>query len=232
MNTTHKTNPLLEIALTLLIPSLILMKLSAPEQLGTTNALILALAFPLGWGIFDWIRNRKINFFAALGLVSVLLTGGIGLLELDTQWLAVKEAAIPAILGIVVIGSTYTKYPLIRTVLFNQRLLHVEKIQEQLAIRGTQREFDKRLQTANWLFGGTFAFSATMNYFLATYIVTSPSGTAAFNEELGQLTLVSYPMIAIPSMLMMLAVLYFLVRSIRSLAGLKLTEVMHGMEEE
>ncbi|HRJ53884.1 MAG TPA: VC0807 family protein [Candidatus Thiothrix moscowensis] len=230
MNTTPKSNPLLEIALTLVIPSLILMKLSTPEQLGTTNALILALSFPLGWGIFDWIRNRKINLFAALGLVSVLLTGGIGLLELDTQWLAVKEAAIPAILGIAVIGSTYTKYPLIRTVLFNQRLLHVEKIQEQLAIRGTQREFDQRLQTANWLFGGTFAFSATMNYFLATYIVTSPSGTAAFNEELGQLTLMSYPMIAIPSMLMMLAVFYYLARSIRSLAGLTLTEVMHGAE--
>lgn len=230
MNNTQKSNPLLEIALTLVIPSLILMKLSAPEQLGTTNALLLALAFPLGWGVFDWIRNRKINLFAALGLVSVLLTGGIGLLELDTQWLAVKEAAIPAILGLAVIGSTYTKYPLIRTVLFNQRLLHVEKIQEQLAIRGTQREFDQRLQTANWLFGGTFAFSATMNYFLATYIVTSPSGTAAFNEELGQLTLMSYPMIAIPSMLMMLAVFYFLARSIRSLAGLTLTEVMHGAE--
>ncbi len=230
MNTTPKSNPLLEIALTLVIPSLILMKLSTPEQLGATNALILALSFPLGWGIFDWIRNRKINLFAALGLVSVLLTGGIGLLELDTQWLAVMEAAIPAILGIAVIGSTYTKYPLIRTVLFNQRLLHVEKIQEQLAIRGTQREFDQRLQTANWLFGGTFAFSATMNYFLATYIVTSPSGTAAFNEELGQLTLMSYPMIAIPSMLMMLAVFYYLARSIRSLAGLTLTEVMHGAE--
>lgn len=230
MNTTHTSNPLLEIALTLVIPALILMKLSAPEQLGTTNALILALSFPLGWGIFDWIRNRKINLFAALGLVSVLLTGGIGVLELDTQWLAIKEAAIPAILGLAVIGSTYTKYPLIRTVLFNQRLMHIEKIQEQLAMRGTQPEFDKRLQIANWLFGGTFAFSATMNYFLATYLVTSPSGTAAFNEELGQLTLMSYPMIAIPSMLMMLAVLYYLARSIRSLAGLTLTEVMHGAE--
>ncbi len=35
-----------------------------------------------------------------LGLISVLLTGGIGLLELDPQWLAIKEAAIPGIIGI------------------------------------------------------------------------------------------------------------------------------------
>ncbi len=42
-----------------------------------------------------------------LGIVSVLLTGGIGVLELDTQWLAVKEALIPGIIGVVVLGSTY-----------------------------------------------------------------------------------------------------------------------------
>jgi hypothetical protein len=65
-----------------------------------------------------------------------------------------------------------------------------------------------------------------MNYLLATWIVTSPSGTTAFNEELGQLTLLSYPMIALPSMLIMLGVLYYLVRSIRQLAGLQLTEAL------
>lgn len=228
MHSTPKNNPLLEIALTLLIPSLILMKLSDPESLGATRALLLALAFPLGWGVFDWLRQRKINLFAALGLLSVLLTGGIGVLELDTQWLAVKEAAIPAILGLVVIGSTYTRYPLIRTLLFNDKLMQVEKIQQHLQARGTTTAFEQRLQRANWLFGGTFAFSATMNYFLATYVVTSPSGTAAFNAELGQLTLLSYPMIAIPSMLMMLAILYYLARSIRHLTGLTLTEVLQG----
>lgn len=228
MPSTQKNNPLLELALTLLIPSLILMKLSDPAQLGATPALLLALAFPLGWGVFDWLRNRQINVFAALGLVSVLLTGGIGVLQLDTQWLAVKEAAIPAILGLAVIGSNYTRYPLIRTLLFNDKLMQMEKIQQHLQARGTTTELEKRLQRANWLFGGTFAFSAIMNYFLASYVVTSPSGTAAFNAELGQLTLLSYPVIAIPSTLMMLAILYYLARSIRHLTGLTLSEVLQG----
>ena len=52
----------------------------------------------------------------------------------------------------------------------------------------------------------------------------SPAGSPAFNEELGRLTLLSYPIIAIPSMLMMMAVLYYLARTIRMLAGLKFTE--------
>jgi hypothetical protein len=59
---------------------------------------------------------------------------------------------------------------------------------------------------------------------LATWIVTSPAGSPAFNEELGRLALLSYPMIAIPSMLMMMAVLYYLVRTIRILAGITFTE--------
>lgn len=67
-----------------------------------------------------------------------------------------------------------------------------------------------------------------MNYFLATWIVVSPAGSAAFNEELGRLTLMSYPVIALPSMLMMMFVLYYLSRVIRELTGLKFTELLHS----
>ena len=65
-----------------------------------------------------------------------------------------------------------------------------------------------------------------MNYLLATWIVVSPAGSEAFNEELGRLTLISYPVIAIPSMLMMFAIFYFLWRSIHGLTGLRLEEIM------
>lgn len=63
---------------------------------------------------------------------------------------------------------------------------------------------------------------------LATWIVTSPAGTAAFNEELGRLTLLSYPMIAVPAMLIMLAVLYYLAGGVKRLTGLTLGDVLHG----
>jgi hypothetical protein len=65
-----------------------------------------------------------------------------------------------------------------------------------------------------------------MNYLLATWIVTSPTGSAAFNEELGRMTLLSYPVIAIPSMLMMLTIFYLLWRRIHALTGLKLEELL------
>jgi len=220
------TNPLIELLITLIIPSIILMKLSGPEDMGVVNALLLALAFPLAWGARDLLMRRKLNLFAALGLVSILLTGGIGLLQLDTQWLAIKEAAVPGLIGLAVVVSAYIGKPLVRVLLFSPALMNVERIQQSLDQRGTGDVFEARLKTATWMLGGSFFFSAVMNYILATWIVVSPAGTAAFNEELGRLTLLSYPMIALPSMLIMAAVLYYLTRSIRELAGLKLAEAL------
>ncbi|MBI3188018.1 MAG: MFS transporter [Gammaproteobacteria bacterium] len=228
INATAKPNVLVELLITLIIPSLILMKLSGPENLGVVYALLLALTFPLFWGLRDLMTRRKVNFLAVLGLVSILLTGGIGLLQLDTQWLAVKEAAIPGVIGLGVIISAYTPYPLVKVLLFSPMLMNVERIQESLSQRGNMAAFETRLKRATWMLGGTFFFSSVMNYLLATWIVTSPTGTPAFNEELGQLTLLSYPVIALPSTIMMMMVLYYLTRSIRELAGLKLTEALKG----
>jgi intracellular septation protein A len=221
-----KPNQLIELLVNIVIPSVILMKFSGPEDLGTVNALLLALAFPLIWGARDLVMRRKVNLFAALGLVSILLTGGIGLLQLDTQWLAVKEAAIPGLIGLAVVVSAYTSKPLVRVLLFSPALMNVEWIQENLDQRGNTAIFEARLKAATWMLGGSFFFSSAMNYFLATWIVVSPAGTPAFNEELGQLTLLSYPMIALPSMLIMMFVLYYLARTIKTLAGLKLAEAI------
>ncbi|MCE2571101.1 VC0807 family protein [Motilimonas eburnea] len=225
-SSSHKPRPMIDLLVSIIIPSFILMKLSGDEQLGASGGLIVALAFPLGWGLFELIKYKKFNFIALLGLASVALTGGIGLFELDTKWLAIKEAAIPAVIGIAVLISAFTPYPLVRALLFNPDVMDVEKIKQKLEEHNSTAAFEKRLLKATYLVAGSFAFSAVMNYILAKWLVTSPAGTPAFNEELGQLTLYSYPMIALPSMLMMLGIFYYLWRTIRDLTGLTLEEVM------
>ncbi|VAW48766.1 FIG00784013: hypothetical protein [hydrothermal vent metagenome] len=227
----HKPRPMVDLLVSIIIPSVILMKLSGDQDLGATGALIAALAFPIGWGLYELIKFKKFNFIALLGLISVLLTGGIGLLQLDTQWLAIKEAAIPGIIGLAVLISTKTRYPLIKTLLYNPKMMQVEKIEQRLKESNNTQKFEARLLMATYLLGGTFFFSAVMNYILATWIVVSPAGSTEFNEELGQLTLLSYPMIAIPSMLMMIAIFYYLWRTINGLTGLKLTEALNNVEQ-
>lgn len=188
----------------------------------------MALAFPLGWGLFEGLRYRKFNFIALLGLISVLLTGGIGLLRLDPQWLAVKEAAIPGLIGLAVLVSTRTRYPLIRSLLYSPTVMNVGKIQRKLEDFGNTAAYEKRLLNATYLLSGAFFFSSLMNYILARLIVTSPAGSAAFNEELRRMTLLSYPVIAIPSMLMMMIILYYLWRTIHGMTGLELEDILPG----
>ncbi|MCO7543865.1 VC0807 family protein [Stutzerimonas nitrititolerans] len=222
----HKPRPLMDLAISILIPSLILMKLSGEQRLGPDGALLLALAFPLGWGLLELVKYRKLNWIALLGLISVLLTGGIGLLQLDSGWLAIKEAAIPGIIGVAVLASTRTRYPLIRTLLYNPKVLNVAMIQQQLERNGQVAHFETRLLRATYWLSGTFFFSSFMNFVLAKWLVKSPAGSEAFNAELGRMTLMSYPMIAIPSMLMMMAIFYFLWRTIHGLTGLRLEDIV------
>jgi len=222
----HKPRPLIDLLVSIIIPSIILMKFSGDSDLGASGALITALAFPISWGLFELVKYRKFNFIALLGLISVLLTGGIGLLQLDTQWLAIKEAAIPGIIGIAVLISTQTPYPLIKTLLYNPKVLNVDKISQKLNELGQTLVFESRLMNATYLLGGTFFFSSMMNYILARWIVTSPAGSAEFNEQLGQMTLLSYPMIAIPSMVMIMAIFYYLWRTIHGITGLALEDII------
>ena len=224
--TAQKPRPLTDLLVSLVIPSIILMKFSGAEHLGASTALIVALAFPLGWGLIAFFRYRQFNFIALLGLVSIVLTGGIGLLQLDPQWLAIKEAAIPGLIGIGVLLSTYTRYPLIRTLVYNPKFVNVEVIRQKLDESDNGRTFETRLQNATYLLASTFLFSSVMNYILAKWVVTSPAGSAAFNEELGQMTLLSYPVIAIPATLMTMGVFYYLWRTINGLTGLKLEEIL------
>ena len=223
-----KPNPLFEIVVTIIVPAVILMQLSGDSRLGAMRALVLALAFPVGWGVWDGWRRRKLNWLSVLGVVSTLLTGGIGLLELDAQWLAVKEAAIPGFIGLVVLGSNWTSWPLIRVLVFNPTLFDVDRVQAALEARHNVVPFELRLRTGTMLLAGTFFFSSVMNYLLARWVVTSPAGTEAFNEELGRLTLLSYPVIAVPSMLMMMALLYWLARGAKSLTGLALGDMLRS----
>lgn len=221
-----RPSPWLEIGVTILVPALILMKGTA--YLGPLGALALALAFPLGWGLHGAWQRKGFGLLPAIGVVSTLATGGIGVLQLDAQWLAIKEAAVPAVLGLAVAGSAFTSKPLIHALVLHPGFFEVQRVRAALAARRTTDEFERRLRQATFWLAGTFAFSSAMNYMLARWIVHSPAGSEAFNEELGRLTLLSYPMIALPSMVMMMVLLAWLARVVRGLTGLAMEDMLVG----
>lgn len=212
--------------LNIVIPTLILTKLSGDDWLGTKWAIVVALAFPLLYGLRDLLQSGKVNFFSALGIISILLTGGISLLELDAEYIAIKEAAIPGLLGIATVVSLYTRWPLVKTLLYNDRILDTGKIAQALASNGNETAFERTLLHASWMIAGSFFLSSSLNYILAKVLLQSPPGTAAFNEELGKMTALSFPVIALPATVILMLVLFFLFRRIGKLTGLKLEEIV------
>lgn len=226
--TKRPNNTFLELIFNIVIPSVILMKLSGSEYLGSVYALIVALLFPIGYGVYDFIKNKSMNFISLLGFLSTLLTGGIGLFELDVEWLAIKEAAIPSAIGLVVLISGFWGKPLIAKILLNPMLFNLDLIYQTLSNKGNTETFKAKIQRANHLLSITFVFSATMNYLLAKWIVVSPAGTEKFNEQLGEMTILSYPVIAIPSMIMLSAILFYVVKTMTKLTGLKWDQILNA----
>lgn len=220
-----KENLLLNLLLNIVIPTVILIKFSGESGLGVKNAIIVALAFPIGYGLYDFTRIKRINFFSALGVVSIFLTGGISLLELDPKYIAIKEAAIPALFGIAIVISLYTPYPLVKTFIYNDKLIQVERVSSALEQHGGVNAFEIRLRNASLMVAGSFFLSSVLNYALARYLLVSQPGTEAFNAELGKMTALSIPIIAVPSTLVMLMTLFYLYKSITKLTHLPLEKI-------
>ena len=217
---------LINLACNLLIPTLILTKLSGESYLGIKLAIVIALSFPIVYGVHDFFTRGKLNFFSALGVVSVTLTGGISLMELDAIYIAIKEASIPAIFGIATLLSLKTSQPLIHTLLLNEAILDLQKINQALSNNGRMQDFDKLLINASWILAGSFFLSSILNYLLAVIILTAEPGTVAFNEQLGKMTALSFPVIALPAMLVLTANLFYLFKGITRLTGIPLEEII------
>ena len=188
--------------------------------------LIIALIFPIAYFVYDYYKRSKYNLFSIIGLISVLLTGGIGILEIPTEWFAIKEAAIPFFLGLAVVISIKTPWPLIRTLLYNPEIIHVDKVHEALQLHGKESTFDKLLEKCTWLLAFSFLLSSLLNYILASLIVVSPSGTDAFNAEVSKMMAWSWIVIVIPSLVITTAILWILLSGIQKMTGLKLDSIL------
>lgn len=222
----NKESLLLNLAFNILIPTLVLTKLSGEAYLGIKLAIIVALSFPIIYGVRDFFHRGKINFFSALGVVSVALTGGISLMELDAIYIAIKEASIPALFGLATLVSLKTPQPLIHTFLLNDAVFELDKINNSLLANNRRGEFERLLVNASWILAGSFLLSAILNYLLAVYLLTAEPGTLAFNEQLGKMTALSFPVIAVPAMLVMIGDMFYLFRGISRITGLSLEQLI------
>lgn len=228
----EQDNPLVSLICNIVLPALILTKLSRPERLGPMVALGVALLFPLAFFIYDFARRRQANFIAVIGFISILVTGSFGLLQVEGRWFAFKEAAMPALMGIAVVASLKTKKPLVKTLLYNERVIDTHKVEQELVARGNMEAFNRLLVSTTWILAMSFLVSAGLNFTLSSFIITSPAGSVEFNQQLGKMTAVSYGVVVLPLMVVTLGALWRLIAGIKKLTGLDLESIFKNPPEK
>ena len=234
MSTPQKTeNVWLNLGFNIAAPSLLLIKggkiLERLDiRLGNADlwVFVLALAFPLAYGIFDLLRRRKWNLFSVIGLASVVLTGGIGLLKLSRECMIIKETAVPLAIGVAVLATAFSKKPLAKMIMLNESVVDVGKIDAALESRGARARYDAALRTATYWVAGSFLLSAFLNFVLASIIFQSPAGTEEFNAEVGRMTALSFPVIALPTMVVFVFAMYRFFSVLTECTGLKMEEII------
>jgi len=118
--------------------------------------------------------------------------------------------------------SLKTSQPLIHTLLLNESVFDVKRINQALTDNQSHSQFNQLLINASWILAGSFFLSSILNYLLAVIILTADPGTVSFNEQLGKMTALSFPVIALPAMAVMMGNLFYLFRGIKRLTGLDL----------
>lgn len=221
-------NLVLNLICNIAVPTLILMKFSSDKWLGPVAGLIVALAFPFGYGVWDFAKRREMNLFSIIGFVSVLLSGGLGLLKVGGIWFAVKDAAIPLVMGVAVLLSLRSKRPLVRTVLLNDQIIDVGRVEAALDARGERPAFDRLLVQASYGLAASFVMVAVLHFGVVYTVLRSPPGTEAFNNELGRVHMLSLVVVALPSMASLMLVLWRVIKGIERLTGLDGEAIFHA----
>lgn len=228
---TPPENPFLNLLVNILLPVLVLNKGS--HYMDARSALFLALCFPLVYGAQDFIRRRHKNYVSILGIFNILLTGSLAIMKLTGIWFAAKEAVLPAILGVLVLGSSWTKNPAARMLFCNPQILNMALVEERLAARTQDSAYLALLrQTTQWL-SLSFFLSAAANFAIGYRIFTKidlslPEAMQSqlLNEQIAKMVWTAFAVVALPLMVFSGILIYRFLHRLAKLTDLPVDDLM------
>lgn len=220
-----RENPLISLAFNIIVPVVILERLSL--YLGPAMALFLALSFPLGYGTWEFVKKSKPGAMSALGVLNTLITGGLALVGVTGHWFAVKEAAFPLLIGLFVFFSATRKRSAVELLFLNPQLFHLEKLQESIRAKNLEIQFRRLMKLSTRWLAMSFFLSAALNFGLAIIIfeplaldLEETARQVRLNEQIAAMTRWSLLVILVPSMVFLMSIFFILVRKLKALTGL------------
>ncbi len=240
------TQSLLNVLLSVLAPVLVLdhCSVNGPElwQLGTTPAMCLALALPLGFGVWTFIQSRKVEPITLFGLLGTILTGVVTIyantgtsdaIRPDTPWwYAAKEAAIPLLLCGAVMVTAKRQDSLLRVLLYSDSLFDIHTIEKQVAENNQQQAYDSLLWRSSLFLGLSLVVSAVGNFILSLCfllpVLDAPAAQQAleYNYAVGRMTWWGYLVIGVPLLVTLIGVIRHLISRLEILTGLDRDRLM------
>ncbi len=225
--TKEQPHPLADLLLTVILPSVVLESMSKPERLGPAWALVLALIMPIGFGVYCFVNKRGLNFFSILGFVAVIVTGGLGLLNLSAAWFAAKEAAFPVFLGLAFPLSFYWKKPLVNELLLNPQVINHSMLNTALNSLEKQSAFQALLKRASWALACTMFLSAIANaWMILLFLKGKTPGSEEYIQAIGRQNWVGFLVIGVPMMAALMLLMFWMLGRIQKLTGLDRADLM------
>ncbi len=205
-------------------------------HVGPVAGMCIAVSLPLVYGVHHLFKTRRPNFFSILGVVSILLTGGIAIMAYKDngavdaqapQWFALKEAAIPFVLGITIFLSHWTKTPLIRVFLYNPEFFDIPSIEKRVSEKSVESEYRKLIFSGTILLAGSFFLSMVMNYFLAIYFLNGNTASQEdFNDGVAKLTGWGFAVIGVPMLVILMVIMWRFVSGLRKITGMENDQIL------
>lgn len=228
MKPVEQPHPLSDLLLTVVLPSVVLETMSRPDRLGPASALGIALLLPTGFGLWCFYQKRGLNFFSLLGLAAVIFTGGLGLLNLNAFWFALKEAAFPLFLGLAFPLSFRWGKPLVTELLLNPQVINQPLLMAALDTTEKRAGHEHLLRRASWALALTLFASALANAWLVQYFLagTEP-GSEAYTQAIGRQNWVGFIVIGLPMMAVTVGLLLWVLRRVQQITGLERDDLLN-----
>ena len=203
----QRENPFFNLLFNILIPIILLNK--GHLIFGSKNGvliLVLALSFPVFYGVFDFIKHKRKNIISLFGILNVSFTGGFALFKLDGIWFAIKEAAFPLLIGIFVFISAYTRKNFFEYLLRQAPIFKWQLIEEKIQIFSSTNQLKVLFKKATIMFSISFFISAVLNFILAIYIfsennmpgISTNETEMILNKKIADMTWLGFIVIGLP----------------------------------
>ena len=240
-------NPFANIIINVLAPVLILSYLSKEGDelwhIGPMWAMFVALAIPIGYGLWHYFKYRQMNIFSLVGMFSVVLTGaitiylwsgGVSVRENAALLFGIKEAVQPLILGSLLLITHKMSNPLFNVILYNDTIFDLSQIEAAIAEKGLEADLEKLLWKSTFLFFGAFLISSVINLGLAFYFLgdldpLNENWKEVYNNDVAKITGWGFVVIGVPILVVGGCILWYLVTGLKRLTGLETEKILEAL---